>query len=187
VGTSRNDASPRTPAWRIALAVIGAPEVGVSRQNAEIWRAAVADRGERLFKDFANPVLAAACRDVAGGVPVSDAIARYDRAALHQADAGLALEIGRRALARCTSRKADAAAFAADLFAEAVSYYASRDLPSFVAAQGRVPDTSRVIQLKNSLREATREQIKALGDPGLTLGEWRAHVKRALRSLQSEG
>jgi len=187
VGTSRNDASPRTPPWRIALAVVGTPDVDPARQGLEIWRAVAADRGEKLVSDFASTSLAEACRYVAEGLPVHDALARYDRSTLHESEAGLALEMGRRALARCAAQRTDAATFVGELFAEAVSYYASRDLPSFVAAEGRVANTSRAIELKDKLRQATKEQVKALGSPQLTPKGWKSHVTRVVTALRGEG
>jgi hypothetical protein len=187
VGTSRNDASPKTPPWRMALAVVGTPDVNPSRQSLEIWRAVAADRGEKLVLDFSNPALAAACRYVAERLPVHDALARYDRSTLHESGAGLALEMGRRALARCAAQQADAASFVGELFGEAVSYYASRDLPSFVAAEGRVANTSSAIELKDRLRQTTRDQVKALGNPQLTPRGWKSYITRVLKALQSEG
>jgi hypothetical protein len=187
VGTSRNDASPRTPPWRIALAVVGTTDVSPSRQSLEIWKAVAADRGANLLRDFSNPALRAACRYVSEGVPVHDALARYDRSTLHESSAGLALEIGRRALARCTAQRTDAASFVGELFAEAASYYASRDLPSFVAARGRVSNTSGAIDLKDALRQTTKTQVMALGDPQLTPKQWKNHINRVLKALTGEG
>jgi|ERR1700676_755101 len=187
MGTSRNDPSPRTPPWRMALAVVGTPDVSPARQCTEIWKAVAADRGERLLRDFANPTLVSACRYVTESLPVQDALESFDRSTLHESDAGLALEMGRRALARCAAQGTNAATFVGELFAEAISYYASRDVPSFVAAEGRIANTSSAIRLKDSLRQITRDQITALGSPRLTPREWKSHIAKALKALQGEG
>ena len=187
MGTSRNDRSPSTPPWRMALAVVGAPDVSPARQSLEIWKAVAADRGESLLRDFSSPALAEACRYVARGLPVNEAIAQFDRSTLREGDTGLALEMGRRALARCAAQRTDATGFVGELFAEAVSYYSSRDLPSFVGAAGRVPTTSAAISLKDNLRQTTKEQIRALGPPQLTPKGWRRHVTKVLKTLQGEG
>jgi hypothetical protein len=50
VGTSRNDRSPMTPPWRMALAILGTPDVPASRQGMEIWKAVAADRGPKLIR-----------------------------------------------------------------------------------------------------------------------------------------
>lgn len=187
MGTSRNDRSPLTPPWKMALAVIGAPEIPPARQSLEIWKAVAADRGEKLLRDFASPVLAAACRDIANRVPLSEALEHFDRSALHESNTGLALEAGRRALARCAAKRTDATGFAGELFAEVVSYYVSRDLPSFVAARGRIASTGEAIRLKDKIRQETREQIRELGSPGLSQREWKAYINRVLKSLQGQG
>ncbi len=171
----------------MALAVVGMPDVSPSRQNLEIWRAVAADRGQRLVEEFANPALAAACRLVVEGVSVQDALQRFDRSTLHETGTGLALEMGRRALARCAAERTDAAGFVGELFAEAVSYYASRDLPSYVATRGRVENTSSSIKLKDSLRRTTKDQVRSVGSPQLTPREWKRYVTRVLKALQGEG
>lgn len=185
MGTSRNDPSPKTPPWKIALAVLGTPEFPPIRQSAEIWKAVAADRGERLARDFSNDSLAEACRWVAEGLSVEESLSRFDKSTLYESDAGLAVDMGRRALVRCAAEGGDAASFVGELFAEAVSYYASRDLPSYVGAEGRVSTTSDVIQLKESLRETTRKQVRSLGQPRLGPGEWREYITMVLRVLQS--
>jgi hypothetical protein len=187
MGTSRNDRSPQTPPWKMALAVLGTPDVPVSRQNTEIWRAVAADRGEKLIRDFSNTFLANACRWVVQGLPVNEAVRRYNASTRHESGAGLTIEMGRRALARCAARKTDAVTFVAELFAEAVSYYASRDLPSYVAASGRVSNTSETIKLKESLRETTRRQVKGLGEPRLGARRWRGYISEVLKALQGGG
>jgi hypothetical protein len=166
--------------------VVGAPDVSPARQSLEIWKAVAADRGEGLLQDFSSPALAEACRYVAQGLSVNDAIAQFDRSTLREGAAGLVLDMGRRALARCAAQRTDATGFVGELFAEAVSYYSSRDLPSFVGAAGRVPTTSDAIRLKDSLRQTTKEQIRPLGPPQLTPTGWRRHITRVLKTLQGE-
>ncbi len=95
--------------------------------------------------------------------------------------------MGRRALARCAAQRTDATGFVGELFAEAISYYSSRDLPSYVGAVGRVPTASAAISLKDNLRQTTKEQIRALGSPQLTPTGWRRHITRVLKALQGEG
>ncbi len=187
MGTSRNDRSPSTPSWKPALAAIGRPEVSPERQNREIWLAAAAERGEKLIKEFAHPSLAEACAYVAQGMPVEDALQRFDTATLHEYEAGLAIDMGRRALARAAAARGAARDFASELFAEAVSYYASRDLPSFVAAKNRIKTTSQSIELKSALRDITKNLVRSVGDPPATRRGWLRYVERVLSVLQGEG
>lgn len=172
MGTSRNDPSRPIPPWKPALAVLGRTDVAAERQSLEIWRAAAADRGERLVHDLANPTLAEACSLVSEGRTVGEALAAYDEATLHLSDVGLAVDLGRRALARAAAKNSGATGFAGELFAEAVSYYASRDLPSFVAAPGRVSTSSEAIALKEELRNIAREAAYRAGEPPLDRRGW---------------
>lgn len=187
MGTSRNDRSPMTPPWKMALAVVGTPDVPAFRQGTEIWRAVAADRGEKLLRDFSNRSLAEASRWMSQRLSVQEALARFHQATMYESNAGLAIDMGRRALVRCAAEKGDATSFVGELFAEAISYYVSRDLPSYVGAKGRIPSASEAIRLKEALRETTKQQVKSAGEPKLGPREWRGYISTVLKTLQSGG
>jgi hypothetical protein len=187
MGTSRNDRSPATPPWKAAWAVLGAPDVPAARQSMEIWRAALADRGDAMLRDFSSESLREACRLASSGLSPQEAVARFNEITRYESNAGLAIDMGRRAVARCAAEHGSAVQFVAELFSEAVSYYASRDLPSYVAAGGRISSSSEAIQLKNSLREVTKKQVESVGEPRLGPRRWPEYVARILSVLQTGG
>jgi hypothetical protein len=182
MGTSTSHPSPNTPSWRIARQVLGREAAPLARQSEEIWKAATADRGGRLGDELASPVLAAAGSVAAEATSAVDAVRAFNRIAAEQRATGLALEIGRRALMRAVTAGGGAAAFGAELFAEAASYYASRDLSSYVGAAGRVGTSSESIALKDGLRAIARG---AAGEvPVRTdLDGWSAYVRGTLAVL----
>jgi len=184
MGTSKNVRSPDIPPWKPFLAVVGRPDVPIERQAKELWRAAYADRGHRLEDDFSQRTLAFACELAATTRNVQTALHEYDAANQREQRAGLGVEVGRRALARAVARGTGAAGFAADFFADASSYYASRDLPSFVGAAGRVQNTSSAIELKNAITRVTREQVSRIGVPRTDADGWASFVKSALMALR---
>lgn len=184
MGTSKNVRSPDIPPWKPFLAVVGRLDIPVERQARELWRAAYADRGPRLADEFSQRTLAVACELAATTRNVQEALHRYDSASQRERSAGLAVEIGRRALARAVARGTGAAGFAADLFGDASSYYASRDLPSFIGAAGRVKNTSSAIGLKNEITRAARERVSGVGTPRTDAEGWASFVKSALTALR---
>lgn len=184
MGTSKNVRSPDIPPWRPFLAVVGRPDTPVERQTRELWRAAYADRGQRLEDDFSQGTLAVACQLAATNRNVQAALREYDAANRRERRAGLGVEIGRRALARAVSRGSGAEGFARDFFADASSYYASRDLPSFIGKAGRVPNTSSAIELKNGIAEVTREQVSSIPLTRTDAEGWASFVKLALTALR---
>lgn len=184
MGTSKNVRSPDIPPWKPFLAVIGRLDIPVERQARELWRAAYADRGPRLEDDFSQKTLAVACGLAATSRNVQAALREYDAANQREHQAGLGIEIGRRALARAVARGTGAAGFAKDFFADASSYYTSRDLPSFVGVAGRVKNTSSAIELKNAIIGATREQVSKMGMPRSGTEGWASFVKSALMVLR---
>jgi hypothetical protein len=184
MGTSKNVRSPDIPPWKPFLAVVGRPDIPVERQATELWRGAYADRGPRLEDDFSQRTLAFACELAATSRNLQRALHEYDAANQREHRAGLGVEIGRRALARAIARGTGAAGFAADFFADASSYYASRDLPSFIGAAGRVKNTSSGIELKNAITNVTREQVSKIGMPRTDAEGWASFVKSALMVLR---
>src|SRR5262245_22973742 len=115
MGTSRNDRSPTTPPWRMAVAVLGT-EVSVPRQSLEIWRAVAADRGLKLLSAFANASLAEACRLVSTEVSVEEALSRFNTLTRYESGAGIVIDMGRRALARSVAEHGDESTFVGELF-----------------------------------------------------------------------
>ena len=184
MGTSKNVRSPDIPPWKPFLAVVGRPDIPVERQTRELWRAAYADRGPRLEEDFSQRTLAVACGLAATSRNLQGALREYDTANQRERRAGLGVEIGRRALARAIARGTGAAGFASDFFADASTYYASRDLPSFIGAAGRVQNTSSGIELKNAISRVTREQVSKIGVPRPDAEGWASFVKSALTALR---
>jgi len=183
MGTSKNVASPDTPTWKFALAVLGRLDVAAERQNREIWRSVEADRGPRAIDDFSHPALAAACRLASGSSSVHAALHSYEQHLVDQNKSGFAVEIGRRALARAVASQQGAAGFARELFAEATSYYASRDLPGLVGGKGRVETTSAAISLKDDLKQITRAMVRSAGSPAADPDGWAAYVGNVVRKL----
>lgn len=187
MGTSRNDRSPDTPPWRLTLASLGAGAVPADRQASEIWRAAVADRADKLFKDFGAPVLAEASQLVGKRLSTPQTIQAFDDVTRQSRATGLAVEMARRALARASASEVGATGFAAELFAEATSYYASRDLPSVVGLPGRVETASAVIALKEQLRSAARNAVQRCRQPAPGPQAWRRFVETVIKELQGHG
>lgn len=183
MGTSRNDASPDTPAWKPALRVLGDPKIPSERQCLELWRAAESDRGENFLRDFSNPAIAEACRYVSKGLDVKEALRNFDNVSLREGASGIVVDMARRALARCTATKSEPLSFVSEVFSEAISYYASRDLPSFVGARGRVSSMSDSIQLKRTLRDITRLRVREAGQPKLQHKAWKKYISKVIHHL----
>lgn len=187
MGTSKNVRSPDTPPWKPALAILGRPDVPIERQTKEIWRSASAERGHRLYDDFSSPALAFACGLAAKSTDVHSAWRTYDSYLAENQRAGFACEMGKRALARAIGTKQGSQGFANELFAEATAYYASRDLPSFIGAAGRIKTPSQGIQLKADLKAATRSLVATSGTVNTDPDGWGKYVNAVISKLRSRG
>lgn len=185
MGTSSNHRSPNTSNWNIARSVLGNTQVTEDLQSREMWRAAIADRGDALRSDLGMPLLADACDIAARATSATEALNKFEQNVLSNHTASLTLDLGKRALARAVAAKSGADGFAAELFAETAAYYASRDLPSFVASHGRVKTTTEAITLKENLKKVARQAAKSVPvrtDPA----GWKDYVSRVLSTLQKE-
>lgn len=187
MGTSSSQRSPNTPNWQLAVAVLGREDVALQRQSEEMWRAAAADREGRLADELGGDVLAAAGAIASTARSVREAAALFQRQAQEQKSAGIVIDIGRRALVRAVAQGGGTAGYAAELFSEAALYYASRDLPSYVGAPGRVARTSASVALKAGLENMAREVVRAAGPPPAGPGPWRGFVSQVLTRLSGQG
>lgn len=186
MGTSTNQRSPNTPSWRLSRAVLGMANVGIARQSQELWKAAVGDRGESLRTALGAEVLARAA-DIAdtASSPI-EAVRQFDSAVSEQRQAGLFLDLGKRALARSVAARTGRRGFASELFSEAVSYYASRDLASVVGRPTRIQSVDQALSLKSGLRSIARRIAE---ESSLSSGSesWRVYVSQVLDRLTGGG
>ena len=94
MGTSTSQASPATNNWQIARALLGRSDVMPAEQSAELWRAAVADRGTLMIEAFASPILALAARLAESAPSPVEAVREFD-SEMHRAGAAdLTLDMG---------------------------------------------------------------------------------------------
>jgi hypothetical protein len=184
MGTSRNDRSPSSPPWRPLQAVLGRKDIETQRQMQELWLGAFADRGERLLGDFSKPAMVDLLSVAAANPSPQAAIQAFDDVVGKSGDAGLALDFARRALVRNAASKGGIAGFASELFSEASGYYVSRDLPSFVGAENRIPDASGAIKLKQAIKIATQEAVSRVGAPKPERASWLAYIGAVIDQLR---
>lgn len=184
MGTSRNDPSPRTPAWTPALAALGNQAVPPNRQLAEVWRAAVAQRGDALLDALTHPALptalSAALAQTGGAESALDA---FEAARSTAGAAGLQFDLARRAAMRAVARGLDLNHAAAEFFAEVTDYFVSRDLPSYVGTSGRVRDVGESESLRRSLRDLARSASLVRG-PISGPKSWRRFVATTVEQLR---
>jgi hypothetical protein len=183
LGTSANHPSPNTPTWKLAKAVVGREDVPVHRQASEIWRAALGDRAEALKGELASGLIGRAAAIADSAKSPSVAVRQLEQLMLESRSTGLTVEVAKRALARAVAGQTGARGFAAELFAEATSYYVSRDLPSYVAGVGRVATTSGAIQLKAQLRSVAMEAASSRELASTDAAGWRRYVNRVVDDL----
>jgi hypothetical protein len=167
--------------------VLGRTDVPIEQQSLELWRAVSGDRGDRLFEDFGSPVLAAAAAVASDARSPVDALRRFDDVVRRERAVGLTLDICRRALVR-TVAMGEGGAFGAELFAEAASYYVSRDLPSYLGAVRRVATASDAIALKNGFRDVARNAARSAsreGNPPSDPRGWHSYVTRVIDDLRA--
>lgn len=185
MGTSRNDASPSNPPWRMATSLLGRPDIDVVRQLNQIWRAAEADLGPDLEGGFYYSALQEGFRIASAGMAPQDALEVFDTYLNETREASLNIDIARRALVRTCASEGGGGDYMAELFSDATAYYAARDLPGFVGAEGRVRNVSQALSIKRSLqREAVEVVKKALSNTEIR-DNWHASTSEILRLLKA--
>lgn len=192
MGTSVNQRSPSRGVWAAQQVVLGNTSIPLDRQIIEIWRAAFGDRDYALADELCSTEIVRAARIANSSARPSDAATAFENV-LYESDSGsLAVEFARRSLVRAVSQQGGAAFYGADLFAETASYLVSRDLPSYVGAEGRVSSPRAAIDLKNTLNEMSRSAALRIAstfatDYLTTDAGWRAFIVATARALGAGG
>lgn len=166
-------------------AVLGNERWPVTRQVAELWRAALSDRDSRLADELSSSWMGEACSIASSDLGPGDAVREFEGRLAEQREAGLNLDLAKRALARSRAEDSGAHGFAAELFAEMTSYYASRDLPSVVGREGRVGSASESIELKRQMRDLVRTEAREAGPVPTTTEGWSNYIGRVLDNLEN--
>jgi hypothetical protein len=185
MGTSTNPRLPSTPLWTPATAVLGHLDWAPDRQGTEIWRAALADRNASLQNDLAGDLTAAASRLARAHRMVPTALSSFDTVVSTTDSIGVVVEFARRALAKAVADRSGSSGFAQELFAEAVSYYASRELPSIVGKASKIQTTGSWIALERQLRDFTRARVSAGEQPPSSERAWTTYVSRICNRLRA--
>jgi hypothetical protein len=186
MGTSSSHPSPRTPSWSIAREVLANAAVEPATQSRELWRAAASDQTAQLIEKLSHPIMSRACELAGEAMSPSDALASFEKILISSHTSGLVFDMARRALARAAAVRAGQRGFAAELFSELVSYYSSRDTPSFIAGRDRVATTSGAIFLKGQLRAIARQAAAETSPLSSDPQVWAGFVRAVVDHLQSK-
>lgn len=184
MGTSSNQRSPDTPNWRLARALIGNDSAPVERQSGELWRAATSDHDAGLLEFLCSPRTFAAATLTQVAATPRDAANSFFEIVKGSGNAPFLDAAASRALLRTVAKKGDARQFAGELLSEAVAYYASRELPSYLGRAGRVKSASGSIELKAKLGEIACNACAAVeGRPARDAESWASFMRSAIKRL----
>lgn len=185
MGTSINKSSPNTPNWSIPRAVLGRTDIDINRQSQEILKAALSDREGALFNELVQPTISSLYMAAKINMTPIDAINKFDGIVAKTGQANLVLDMAKRAFVRSVSNSSGSIGFASELFSEVVSYYASRDLPSYIGKPGRIAAPKDSIDFKKKLRESTKSFAMSI-KPKPDLTGWKDYVKEVLNKMVQE-
>lgn len=186
MGTSSNHRSPDVPSWRLARAMIGSDAAPPEQQSKELWRAASADPVADLVSYFGSERTYAAAKLTQSSSSPKEAAEAFT-GIVQESGASLFLDATTtRALLRTVGGKGSVTQFAGELLAEAIAYYASRDLPSYLGAEGRIKTTSESIALKAQLKKIARNACMSTNVEVKDAKSWSHFVRSAVEKLVSK-
>lgn len=150
MGTSVNQASPRTLNWNAAQAGYRDASIPIARVASEVWRAALNQESGNIAQLIAQPIVAHLGDLAARAQSAADISKSAAFAIVQSKQSSLATDIARRAAVQCISASDRFATYTEQLFAEATTYLVSRDLPGFVG-NGRAKTVADSLELKAAL------------------------------------
>lgn len=184
MGTSSNQRSRAIPSWAPARALLGRNEVPAEAQSSELWKSALADGEARIQERLTSDALCYASLLAQQLKSPTEAVRAFEER-IHEREPSLLDSVAKRALVRSVVKGSGSSGFASELFAEGVAYLASRDLPSYVGAEGRVSTVAAASDVKSQLQDIARQAARAVELNGHTAEAWHSYVVRVLASLSS--
>ena len=185
MGTSVNQSSPPTPAWRAVVAAYTTPSVPAKRVLSLLVRAASKDPGTNLFTRLESPVVARCLQIALQHDNPRAAGAAVNREIVESKAAGLETVLARRAVMQSYQAPARAAEYARALFSGACEYLASRDLPGLVGNTDRLRTVTDLRVFKVKLVREVERAVDRAGPPPtvLTPQTWSEYAKSIVQEL----
>jgi len=186
MGTSSNHRSPDVPSWRLARAMIGSDVAPPDQQSKELWRAASADPAADLIGYLGSERVYVAAKLSQGSSSPKEAAQAFGALVQQSGTAPFLDATTSRAMLRTVAKKGGMPQFAGELLAELIGHYASRDLPSYVGARGRIQKTSESIALKVRLQQIARDACKSPKVEVKDAKSWGRLIRAAVEQLVSK-
>lgn len=186
MGTSVNQPSPNTPAWKIAQRAYDNPNLSTDWALREIWRAAGNQPEGDLAAQLAQPVIG----DLASfAIRISSPADAAEEISTFVADnqvASLATDIARRAAMQSAGKEGASEMFMQRLFAEATNYLVSRDIPGHIAPTSRLQSISDVRAFKQQVMDAAATVVRNTPQPTSLQGDdWQHYVTTVIGTIKS--
>lgn len=187
MGTSVNQASPRTLSWNVVKAGYRSPAVPVSRLASEVWRAALNQTTDNIAQLLAQPIVARLGALATEARSATDLARKTSQMLAQSKNSSLASDIARRAAIQCVGSRDRANAFSERVFAEATSYLVSRDLPGFVGSD-RTRTVAESLKFRAELAGHVAGLAREIGGPRrLDPDTWARHVQTVIDGLRRSG
>lgn len=184
MGTSVNQASPKTLNWQAVHAAFRNPETPVDRIVTEVWRAAANQPQGDLTQLLSAPIVAK-LGELAIHAKTSAEVARTSAIEIVRTKAAsLAADIARRAAVQSIGSADRATTYREKIFAEATNYLVSRDLPGFLGA-GRTKNAAESIEFKTAVNSRASDIARSVTGPKtFSTKSWGRHVQEVVSALQ---
>lgn len=184
MGTSVNQASPRTLNWNAVQAGYRDAAVPIARVAAEVWRAAVNQEVGNIANLIAQPIIAR-LGDLAVRAESATDASRSSAITIAQSkQSSLATDIARRAAIQCVGASDRFSAYSERIFTEATAYLVSRDLPGFVGS-GRAPTVADSMDFKAALASHVADVARSVERPARPdAGTWAKYVDTVVKRLR---
>jgi hypothetical protein len=184
VGTSVNQASPRTLNWNAAQAGYRDAAIPIARVASEVWRAALNQETGNIAELIAQPIVARLGDLAVRAQSAADAARSTALATAKSKQSSLATDIARRAAIQCVGAADRFSTYTERVFAEATAYLVARDLPGFVGS-GRARTVADSMEFKAALVGHVAELTRSVERPtSPDAREWARYVDTVVKRLR---
>ncbi|MBX3150298.1 hypothetical protein KF728_09140 [Candidatus Obscuribacterales bacterium] len=186
MGTSVSQMSPRTRGWNIVQTVYTTESIGVERAVTEIWRAATGE-ATNLATQLASPIVARIEQIASTSGSPTEIAMRVEMEIASSGSANFACEVARLAAIKTAQAPVESrqTLFREKLFAEASSYFVSRDISGFVGQNFRNQNVSEMVEFKQKAMESTTVSVRKSSEQ-LKKASWSEYVAGIVDDLRGK-
>jgi hypothetical protein len=183
MGTSINQASPKSSNWKPVLASYSKQGIQEERVIKEIWRASENEEVP-ISQEIKSDLVFQCFKAVESSTTFREAMMKFNEAIISSKKNSIIAEFAKRIIPSSFQGENPAEQWKGNLFTEVTKYVVSRDASGFVGESYRNKSVNELIEFKRRLGSKVAEIVKAESTTIKSKRDWNNFVDTSIKKLK---